>query len=51
MALHTPYLQVGTNAKGGCCWQVVILPGLVVDVASGADAARVLHCLKPPVVR
>lgn len=47
MSPSTPYVQVGRNAQGSCCWEVVLAPGLVVQVSSGAEVAQVLHGLTP----
>lgn len=48
MSPHTPYVQVAINANGGCCWEVVLAPGLKVQVGSGQDVARILHSVTSP---
>lgn len=47
MSVLTPYVQVGRNARGGCCWEVVLADGLKIQVASGQQVAQILHSVTP----
>lgn len=45
-----PIVQVSTNARGGCCWEVVLAQGVTVQLATGQEVARLVQRLTTPQV-